>query len=89
MLHTGQSIRRCGLVPHLTVCLSINPLLRGAFCSIVPVAMHIPRPYQQSTVDDTRDIMQGNERFFGYFTNFKYLGTTFTPELNDSNNTQL
>ena len=48
-------------------------------------AMHIPRPYQQSTVDDTRDIMLGDGRFFGYCTNFRYLGTTFTPELNDSN----
>jgi len=51
-------------------------------------AMHIPRPYQQSTVDDTRDIMLGDGRFFGYCTNFRYLGTTFTPELNDSNDIQ-
>jgi hypothetical protein len=51
--------------------------------------MHIPRPYQQSTIDDTKDIMLGDERYFGYCTNFKYLGTTFTPELNDSNDIQL
>jgi hypothetical protein len=52
-------------------------------------AMHIPSPYQQSTVDDTNDIMLGDEHFFGYCTNFKYLGTTFTSKLNDSNDIQL
>jgi hypothetical protein len=51
--------------------------------------MRIPRPCQQSTIDDTKDIMLEDKRFFGYCTNFKYLGTTFTPELNDSNNIQL
>jgi hypothetical protein len=52
-------------------------------------AMHIPKPNEQSTVDDTKEIMIGNERFFGYCTEFKYLGTTFTPELNDTNDVQL
>ncbi len=51
--------------------------------------MHIPRLNQQSTVDDTKEIMIDDERFFGYCTDFKYLGTTFTPELNDSNDVQL
>jgi hypothetical protein len=52
-------------------------------------AMHIPRPYQQSTDEDTKDIMLEGDRFFAYCTKFKYLGTTFTPELNDSNDIQL
>jgi exonuclease III len=52
-------------------------------------AMHIPRPCQQSTVDDTKEIMLDDSRFFAYCTKFKYLGTTFTPELNDSNDVQL
>ena len=33
--------------------------------------------------------MIDDERFSGYCTNFKYLGTTFTPVLNDSNDVQL
>ena len=33
--------------------------------------------------------MIDDDRFFGYCTQFKYLGTTFTPELNDSNDIQL
>ena len=52
-------------------------------------AMHIPPPNQQSTVDDTKEVMIDDKQFFGYCTEFKYLGTTFTPELNDSNNVQL
>jgi hypothetical protein len=37
-----------------------------------------------------KEIMIDDERFFGYCTEFKYLGTsTFTPELNDSNDVQL
>jgi hypothetical protein len=51
--------------------------------------MHVPRPNQQSTVDDTKDIMINEDHFFTYCTKFKYLlGTTFTPELNDSNDVQ-
>jgi hypothetical protein len=46
--------------------------------------MHIPWPYQQSTIDDTKKIMLNEDRFFAYCTKFKYLGTTFTlPEIND------
>jgi hypothetical protein len=33
--------------------------------------------------------MIDDECFFGYCTKFKYLGTTFTPGLNDSNDVQL
>jgi hypothetical protein len=51
-------------------------------------AMYIPRPCQQPTVDDTKEIMIDEDRFFAYCTKFKYLGTTFTPELNDSNDVQ-
>jgi hypothetical protein len=52
-------------------------------------AIHIPRPCQQSTVDDIKEIMLDENCFFAYCTKFKYLGTTFTPELNGSNNVQL
>jgi hypothetical protein len=52
-------------------------------------AMHIPRPNQQSTVEDTKDIMIDEDGFFGYCTRLKYLGTAFTPELNNSNDVQL
>jgi hypothetical protein len=33
--------------------------------------MHIPQPNQQSTIDNTKDIMIDDERFFGYCTEFK------------------
>jgi hypothetical protein len=33
--------------------------------------------------------MIDDEIFFGYCTGFKYLGTTFTPELNNSNDVQM
>jgi hypothetical protein len=52
-------------------------------------AMHIPKQNQQSTVDNTKEIMIDKERFFRYCTEFKYLGTTFTPELNGTNDVQL
>jgi hypothetical protein len=52
-------------------------------------AMHIPQLHQQSTVEDTKDIMIDEDRFFTYCTKFKYLGTTFPPELNNSNVIQL
>jgi hypothetical protein len=53
-------------------------------------AMHIPLPCQQSTVDDTKETMLDGDRFFAYCTTkLKYLGTTFSPELNDSNHVQL
>jgi hypothetical protein len=52
-------------------------------------AMHIPRPYQHSTVENTKEIELGEDRFFAYCTKFKYLGTTFTPELSNSNDVQL
>ena len=50
--------------------------------------LHQPRPHQQSTIDDMREIMLDKNRFFAYCTKFKYLGTTFTPELNGSNDVQ-
>jgi hypothetical protein len=40
-----------------------------------------PRPNQRSTVEDTNDIMIDKDLFFGYCTQFKYLGANFTPEL--------
>jgi hypothetical protein len=49
-------------------------------------AMYIPWPYQ---LEDTKDIVLDENCFFAYCTKFKYLGTTFTPELNGSNNVQL
>jgi hypothetical protein len=52
-------------------------------------AMHNPRPFQQSTVEDTKEIMLGEDHFFTYCTKFNYLGTTFNPELNNSNDVQL
>jgi hypothetical protein len=52
-------------------------------------AMHIPQPCQQSTVDNTKDIETDEDHYFGYCTKFKYLGTTFNPERNDSNDVQL
>jgi hypothetical protein len=51
-------------------------------------AMYIPKPCQQPTVEDTKEIMLDEDRFFAYCTKFKYLGTSFTPELNDSNDVQ-
>jgi hypothetical protein len=50
--------------------------------------MYIPRPCQQPTVDNTKEIMPDEDRFFAYCTKFKFLGTSFTPELNDSNDIQ-
>ena len=48
-------------------------------------AMHIPAPGQKSTENDTADIDIDENHFFSFCKNFKYLGTNFSPELNDSN----
>ena len=48
-------------------------------------AMHIPAPGQVSTENDTADINLDENQYFSFCKNFKYLGTNFTPELNDSN----
>jgi hypothetical protein len=36
-----------------------------------------------------KEIMLDEDCFFAYCTKFKYLGTTFTPDLNNSNGIQL
>ncbi len=36
-----------------------------------------------------KEIELGKDRFFAYCTKLKYLGTTFTRKLNDSNDVQL
>jgi hypothetical protein len=49
-------------------------------------AMHIPAPGQNSTENDTTDIDIDENQFFSFCGNFKYLGTNFSPRLNNSNN---
>jgi hypothetical protein len=47
--------------------------------------MHIPAPGQKSTKNATTDINIDKNHFFSFCKNFKYLGTNFSPKLNDSN----
>lgn len=47
-------------------------------------AMHIPAPGQVSTEHDTANIEIDENHYFSFCDNFKYLGTNFTPDLNDS-----
>jgi hypothetical protein len=48
-------------------------------------AMHIPAPGQKSTKNDTADINIDENHFFSFCKNFKYLGTNFSPKLDNSN----
>jgi hypothetical protein len=48
-------------------------------------AMHIPAPGQKSTKNDTTDIDIDENHFFSFCKKFKYLGTNFSPKLNNSN----
>jgi hypothetical protein len=47
-------------------------------------AMHFPRPGQESSAADMEDIEIDEDRFMSFCLKFKYLGTFFTPELNDT-----
>ena len=46
--------------------------------------MHIPRPGQKSTTEDTAKVMLNEHEFFGFCKNFKYLGTHFDDSMDDS-----
>jgi hypothetical protein len=46
-------------------------------------AMHFPRPRQKSSVADMEDIEIDEDRCMSFCFKFKYLGTFFTPKLND------
>ena len=46
--------------------------------------MYIPAPGQAPTENDTANIEIDKNHYFSFCDNFKYLGTTFTPDLNDS-----
>ena len=47
-------------------------------------AMFIPGHGCETTAEETADIMITENEYFGYCTKFKYLGTTFDSNLNDS-----
>ena len=47
-------------------------------------AIHFPRPGQESTAADMEDIEIDEDRFLTFCLKFKYLGSYFVPELNDT-----
>ena len=47
-------------------------------------AIHFPRPGQVSSVADMADIVIDEDRFMSFCIKFKYLGSYFVPELNDT-----
>ena len=47
-------------------------------------AIHFPRPGQVSSVADMEDIVIDEDRFMSFCITFKYLGSYFVPELNDT-----
>jgi hypothetical protein len=46
--------------------------------------MHFPRPGQESSAADMEDIEIEEDRFLTFCLKFKYLGSYFVPELNDT-----
>jgi hypothetical protein len=47
-------------------------------------AMHVPKPGKKSTPEETANIELDNNKYFSFCTKFKYLGSMFTNDLNDS-----
>jgi hypothetical protein len=47
-------------------------------------AIHFPRPGQESSAADMEDIEIDADRFMSFCIKFKYLGSYFLPELNDT-----
>jgi hypothetical protein len=47
-------------------------------------AIHFPRPGQESSAADMEDIEIDDDRFRPFCVKFKYLGSYFVPELNDT-----
>ena len=46
--------------------------------------MYIPGPGQESTAEDTANVMLNKNEYFGFCKSFKYLGTNFVNSMNDS-----
>jgi hypothetical protein len=46
--------------------------------------LHIPRPGKISQPEETKDIDLDNNKYFSFCNQFKYLGSIFTNNLNDS-----
>ena len=47
-------------------------------------AIHFPRPGQESSAADMEDIEIDEDRFMSFCIKFKYLGSYFVPERNDT-----
>jgi hypothetical protein len=47
-------------------------------------AIHFPWPGQESSAADMEDIEIDEDRFMSFCIKFKYLGSYFVPELNDT-----
>jgi hypothetical protein len=47
-------------------------------------AIQFPRPGQESSAADMEDIEIDDDRFMSFCVKFKYVGSYFVPELNDT-----
>ena len=47
--------------------------------------MHIPTPGKTSTPEETEDVMLNENEFFGFCTEFKYLGMNIDVSMDNSN----
>jgi hypothetical protein len=47
-------------------------------------AIHFPWPRQESSAADIENIEIDDDRFMSFCVKFKYLGSYFVPELNDT-----
>ncbi len=72
--------RRFGLTVHAGV--------RNTEESSKTEAMYFPAPLKEPAADAIADIELDNNGYFSFTKEFKYLGSTFTPELNDTINVE-